>query len=123
MKAFYVKDEHLKLLKGTHISWQDCEFGAPEINPKRPYGNSDVYTDIAEILDIKPDRVDDWGEESFSREQLDYMFDLHKDLETVLQILVELQEISPGLYDSIGYGTNWRKVNGQSVHENNSQAN
>ena len=37
------------------VQWRDCEYGAPEINPKRPYGNSSVELDICEILGWKYD--------------------------------------------------------------------
>jgi hypothetical protein len=47
---FTVTEDHLKLLRRAYIGWDDCEFGAPGIDPKRPYGNSDVIGDIAEIL-------------------------------------------------------------------------
>jgi hypothetical protein len=42
--------DHLTLLKRSEWSWDDCEFGAPAMDPKRPYGNSDVENDLAEIL-------------------------------------------------------------------------
>jgi hypothetical protein len=35
-----------------YITWDDCEFGAPACDCKRPYGNSDVYGDMAEILGL-----------------------------------------------------------------------
>lgn len=41
-----------KLLKRAYVGWEDSETGAPCINPKRPYGNSDVAEDVREILDI-----------------------------------------------------------------------
>jgi hypothetical protein len=47
---FTVTEGHLKLLQHLNIGWDDCEFGAPCVDPKRPYGNSSVYIDIAEIL-------------------------------------------------------------------------
>ena len=52
---FTVTDEHLKLLRGAYVGWDDCEFGAPAIDCKRPYGNSDVIADIAEILEVPDD--------------------------------------------------------------------
>jgi len=52
VKEFTVTDEHLWLLRRAHVFWNEGEFGAPSINPKRPYGNSNVYGDIAEILDV-----------------------------------------------------------------------
>lgn len=52
IKKFTVKPDHLKLLKKMCVGWRDCEFGAPEIDPKRPYGNSGVYGDIGQIQRI-----------------------------------------------------------------------
>lgn len=49
-QTFTVTDEHVKLLRRFQVGWQDCETGAPEIDPKRPYGNSAVPEDIHEIL-------------------------------------------------------------------------
>lgn len=61
MKILKVTDNHIKLLKNLYISWDDCEFGGPRVDPKRPFGNSDVIGDIATILDIKlPNEEDDY---------------------------------------------------------------
>ena len=43
---------------GAHVTWDDWEFGAPGIDPKRPYGNSNVFADIAEILGVP---VSEWA--------------------------------------------------------------
>jgi hypothetical protein len=32
------------------VTWDDCETGAPAIDPKHPYGNSYVPADIRRIL-------------------------------------------------------------------------
>lgn len=42
--------DHLTLLRRAWWDWYDCEYGAPAIDPKRPYGNSDVDGDLAELL-------------------------------------------------------------------------
>ena len=58
-REFTVTDDHLKLLARTFIDYDGwTEFGAPEVDPKLPYGNSDVYDDIAEILGIAPAAID-----------------------------------------------------------------
>ena len=49
-EIFTVTEDHLKLIKNFCVGWQDCDFGAPEIDPKHPYGNSSVCSDIANIL-------------------------------------------------------------------------
>ncbi len=52
-KQFTLKPEHVKLLRRMYVDWDDCEFGAPEIDPEQPYGNSDVEQDMIEILGLK----------------------------------------------------------------------
>lgn len=42
--------DHMTLLRATYWNWNDCEFGAASMDPKRPYGNSDVDGDLAELL-------------------------------------------------------------------------
>jgi hypothetical protein len=104
-KEFVVTDQHIKLLKEMNVSWWDCEFGAPAIDCKRPYGNSDVYRDIAEILDIKPDENDEFSED----QQFD-MDEIHEDMQVVLQILVVNADkgIKPGTYTRANaYDTEW----------------
>ncbi len=83
---FTITEEHMKLLERMYIGWEDCEFGAPAVDCKRPYGNSYVYGDIAEILGIKPE-----GEEEgeFTDDQKAEMAGLHAEMQTVLQILVQ----------------------------------
>lgn len=48
-ETFEIKNEHLELLKRAFVSWDSCEYGAPAINCKRPYGNSYVEGDIGWI--------------------------------------------------------------------------
>jgi hypothetical protein len=43
-------EDHWTLLGRAFWDWDDCEFGAPSIHPKRPYGNRDVEGDLAELL-------------------------------------------------------------------------
>lgn len=89
-----------------YVSWNDCEFGAPEINPKRPYGNSNVEDDIAEILGLQLFE-DAYGERHLSKEQDIYISKIHKEMETALQILVCNLGIEVGEYESTDYGTRW----------------
>ena len=83
MKTFRLTETHLKLLNHAYVSWDDGEFGAPGINCKRPYGNSDVYGDLAELLGVN--RSED---ERFDGSQLRDMETLHRETETALQILL-----------------------------------
>lgn len=101
VSEFTVTEDHLKLLRHVHLYWDYGEgYGAPAIDPKRPYGNSDVERDIAEILDA-PDS--DWelldGEvphptpdarERFTR--------LHVETMLVLHVTLAAGEFRPGRY-------------------------
>jgi len=111
-KTFEVKPEHIKLLQRAYIDWQDCETGAPAIDPKRPYGNSYVVGDIFEILEWKhPEEDDDLDEEFEDLE--DKAMTLHQETQTVLQILVSNISvgISPGKYRQVEeYSNEWVRV-------------
>lgn len=107
---FTVTEQHVRLLRAMYVGWNDCEFGAPEIDPKRPYGNSSVYHDIAEILGIDPEggTPDD---REYTDEQKDHMRTLHEQTQTVLQITLSSGVLAAGLYRrDYQYSTAWRKV-------------
>ena len=102
---FTLKEEHLKLLKRMYVGWSECEFGAPEINPKRPYGNSDVIGDIHEIL------TGDTNSENISDELYDYYNNLHYDTQIALQIAVRTQQFKLGRYRKTElYRQNWEFI-------------
>lgn len=42
--------DHLTLLARSCWDWNGDEFGSPSMDPKRPFGNSDVEDDMAELL-------------------------------------------------------------------------
>lgn len=87
-----ITNDHLKLLEKVYWQWQDAEYGAPEIDPKRPYGNSDVENDIAELLGWKIFETRD-GEFELSKEQADKASELHHDLiEVIPQIIKEFTD-------------------------------
>lgn len=98
--TFTLTEDHLKLLQRMYVGWQDCEYGAPEIDPKRPYGNSNVEEDICEILAWN--RMDEAQEEE---DYYPYREDLRKkalllpkEMEIALQIILCTQQFLPGKY-------------------------
>jgi hypothetical protein len=107
-KKFVLKEEHLKLLRNMCVNWDNCEFGAPTIDCKKPYGNSDVYEDMAKILGIGGFE-DSEGEISFSKEQVDLMDILHKESKVALQIVLKTGKFEPGIYVADEYSENWTK--------------
>lgn len=108
--TFELTEQHLKLIRRMNIGYNDwCEFGAPEINPKRPYGNSSVYYDIGEILNIVP-AAGDPEDPEFSDEQENKMLEIHKETAKALQVIVASGSFELGLYEAEEYHDNWRKV-------------
>jgi len=99
---FDVTKNHLKLLQRMNTNWWECEFGAPAIDPKRPYGNSSVYADILEILKIKT-KFWNTEQEDITTEGQEYCNVLHREMEIVLEILVQNLKIKIGKYFYIDY--------------------
>ena len=97
-----VTEDHLKLLRHAHVNtWDPGEyFGAVAVNPKRPYGDSYVTRNIAEILDAPDENweyedgetagLTDEGEERFTR--------LHIETMAALQVVLAAGEFRPGRY-------------------------
>lgn len=106
-ERFTLKHSHIKLLQRAYVSWDHGEFGAPAIDCKRPYGNSDVLSDIAEILGL-PERHEDDGEFSFAQESL--MHEVHRETQKALQVIISTKSFTPGVYESPQYRNQWRLV-------------
>lgn len=113
-KKFTLTENHIKLLRRMFVGWQDCEFGAPEIDPKKPYGNSSVTFDIAEIIseDIKfNEKEDDY---ILTEEQEKRLTKLHEETKYALQIVLNTGEFKTGNYISVDYGYSWKYVGGSN---------
>jgi hypothetical protein len=106
IKEFEFTEQHMKLLKNMWVGWQDCEFGAPEIDPKNPYGNSSVELDLAEILEVP---IVEWDTESIPASTRKRLNELHKETETALQILLQ-HGYKLGVYQSANYSNRWDYV-------------
>lgn len=106
---FTVTEEHLKLLRRAYVSWDDCEFGAPEIDCKRPYGNSDVISDIGEILGYPENH---WQDEdgNYYETVAGNFTQLHAETAVVLQIALATGKFKAGRYQCDKYRDNWRPV-------------
>lgn len=90
---FTLTEDHIKLLRRAYVSWEDCEFGAPAIDCKRPYGNSSVECDVAEILGWKVDEEDGPnGEQRAAAEAI------HRQTQTALQIVLVTGAMQAGEY-------------------------
>ena len=107
---FTVTDEHLKLLRRAVVDWDDCEFGAPAIDCKRPYGNSDVIADIGEILGYDEVYWRDPVTEDYNETIADNFAELHAETGVVLQIALATGEFRPGRYVCDKYRCNWHRA-------------
>jgi len=109
-EKFTVTEDHLKLIQQMWVGWQDCEFGAPEIDPKRPYGNGDVCNDVARILGYDA-RLMNEDDSQYDEELYDKLEAIHKETETALQICLSTQSFVPGNYEQERYsGNEWELV-------------
>jgi hypothetical protein len=118
LTEFTVTEDHLKLLRHVFVTdWDPGEgyFGAAGINSKRPYGNSYVARDIAEILDA-PD--EDWeyedGEKAIVTDEAEERFKrLHVETMFALQIVLAAGEFRPGRYQCSGrWANDWQRDEG-----------
>ena len=109
MKRFTLTGEHVKLLRRAYVRWEDCETGAPAIDCKRPYGNSWVEMDVAEILgwDVPLDQFED---RYLTREQDERATELHRETVTALQVILATGCFEPGDYEASDYGTDWLRT-------------
>jgi len=94
-QQFRIDRRHLALFKRMYVGWNGAEFGAPSIEPKRPYGNGDVIGDMRDILNLAAVRNED-GE--FSESFNEAMTRLHESMKTALQICLALQKFETGLF-------------------------
>lgn len=115
---FTLTAQHITLLRAAYVNWQNCETGAPEIDPKRPYGNSCVLDDVAEALGIPieydPATIVHYDSGSFdgemSEEQSTRLMALHRETATALQIVLATGAFTPGVYEVEPYSRKWTLV-------------
>lgn len=108
-RRFEMTMEHVSLLRRMYVGWNSAEYGAPEVDPKRPYGNSDVLDDIAKILGIEG-FVDANNERHFSAKEVALMERLHTETMTALQVVLATGSFAPGVYEADPYKINWQWV-------------
>lgn len=82
-RSFNLTNQHIALLRRANVTWGNAEYGAPRIDPKRPYGNSDVEGDMLEIL---------------QNEVKQQLGTLHRETETALCIILKTGSFIPGVY-------------------------
>jgi hypothetical protein len=115
-KRFLLKPAHVALLRTAYVSWDDYEFGAPQIDPKRPYRNSHVVRDIFETLFPNEPWNEDYGLPANMtagqwEDAILELEQLHKETQTALQVILASGSFEPGEYECDWPHTNrWRPV-------------
>lgn len=106
---FELKPDHIRLIRRMNVGYNaDTEFGAPEIDPKRPYGNSDVFNDIGEILGIGA-KGGDHTDPEYTEEQCAEFLAIHKETATALQVVLSSGSFEPGMYYSKKYHREYKR--------------
>lgn len=108
-KKLILTDDHLTLLQNMNIDWDDCEYGAPCVNPKRPYGNGDVESDVCENLGWVKEG-DDGHSPCWSSVQRNKAYWIHREMLSALQICLQLMTLETGVYESATGYQDWKKV-------------
>lgn len=114
IQEFRLTEEHVKLLCGNgryYVEMSDWgENPAPAVNSKRPYGNSDVAEDVAEILGWKLE-LDEDGYPELSEEQEERAEQIHSETADALQVILNAKSFEPGLYRTqTAYHIDWVRV-------------
>lgn len=111
MKELIVTENHLKLLKKLYVGWDDTEFGAPCIDPKRPFGNSNVFSDMAQILGFE--LADYEKQPELYDKQCTSLLKGYHELQDCLQILCTNLKLETGKYalENKYDVKSWRKIN------------
>jgi len=123
-ETFTITKDHLKLLGASYWNWNYCETGAPEMDPKRPYGNSDVAGDVRTILgghtDSNAIKCPECGSAMLDVERCaccgyvdvdkfrdDSPLGIHKQMRRVISIVCRVvssgELVKPGKYRCTGY--------------------
>ena len=109
MKHFTLTADHIKLLKSAYVTRnKDPYWGTIGIDCKRPFGDSGIAESMAKILGIAGMVTDDGL--VYPAGTADQMFDIYKELETALEIVLATGSFEPGEYQASDYDRDWRRV-------------
>lgn len=113
LTEFRVTDEHLALLKRGNVSWHylDEGTGVVGLDVKRPFGNSDIWESIAEIVDGPfLEAMGDGAREDFIEANDERWERLYAEVGLALQISLYTGQFSTGLYHRDPLFARWSKA-------------
>jgi len=113
---FEMTEDHLKLLQNLKWSTQNNIISAvgdegDGVSP--PFGTTDIYEAIDQILNGKPANVDPLNEQDFPEytpEQKAAWDKLYSELPWCLSIILQKREFQTGLYKTKFHDINWVKI-------------
>ena len=103
--TFEITPDHMRLVERMY--WGNYD-DVPSVDPKRPYGNSAVNRDIAEILGWIPEGSD----ANLSDDMVERAEAIHQDMPQVMQIITSTLSCRAGTYrKTVQYSaTSWERV-------------
>lgn len=107
MRTILVTADHIAILRALHID--DDGFGFPQVNSKRPLGNSNVRDDLAKALGIDPIETDD-GEMIYPKGTTEIIAERMKGLPEALEALLRTADFELGEYVADDYSSKWEKT-------------
>ncbi|MBN1934604.1 MAG: hypothetical protein JW934_08055 [Anaerolineae bacterium] len=114
--VFFLEEYHLKLIQRLCIfpycgEKRDWGYPVPAVGFNRPFGNSDVIGDVAEIVGVEPegDPIDD-EYQVFSEAQEKYLLGLIAEVTTALLVCTSNLSFQPGVYARQGAWDDWRLI-------------
>lgn len=108
---FTVLRDHIKLARQMRFEWDETiPLGRLASDSKRPYGDGDIPRSVAEAINL--DFVEESNGQLFlNGQQEKYCLKLHRDMETVMQIICSTGQFKSGNYEREEYTNNWKRIN------------
>jgi len=108
-EEFVLTEQHIALLRRAQIVWHEAHgpegdyanpvgIDVPRFNPIRPYGNSNIEQDIADICGVEYDPAVLYGEGPETDALHARLMKLHQETMTALQIVLATGGFQPGHY-------------------------
>ena len=120
---YRLTQEQVNLIRHMHFDWAPGSEigyeGGPCINPKRPFGNSNIEGDVWEIVDPRPwdemhkEDEDEDEEVAWERQEQEQRaaFDRwYRTLGHALQVVLSSGSFEPGIYSCPKYTCSYRRV-------------
>ncbi len=109
LEIFTLTADHVKLLRRMLIDSDPCvPFSRIGPGTKRPFGNSDIASDMAEILGIQRIEVDN-GVSFLPQHTIPRMAAIWADLSKALQVVLSSGSFEPGEYRPVDWRT-WERI-------------